>query len=347
MSGTLDARRSFPHSREGAFGVLSIEAPFATDESAPADVTALDRNHPQDMSPSSKSSFALCVSTFAVFGALAGCTSDVSNAERAHAKATLIDRTTQGLTVAALKNLTGTYGSACQDSPGGAWTLSLGAGGAPTTLSVLKGDTSCVLTVTGIESDRTYPAGIPFDLTTSFPSAAAFGSPKAFYGTAKISSVAYDASFTIDVVFSDDVSHVNAPVGAFHSTVTSSTVTSAGVLAPDYVPSVDRVMVARNSANVVTAVAGGAELLEQTHAADAYAIDRATLSGSPSFAEVDAVYAAATKTTLSAGAITTVLTTELVSAGDDLTGGLVRTLVLHRSSTGVSSYQLITLTIAP
>jgi hypothetical protein len=121
--------------------------------------------------------------------------------------ARVVDRTTRALSSGALLSVNGTYGAGCQDRAG-AWSVAVDGAAVldHAALTVLTNDVACALTLTELHTTSGLLAATPtLPLATSYPAApAVFGSPVAFYASAKLSAVTFAADFVLTLLYSDD-----------------------------------------------------------------------------------------------------------------------------------------------
>jgi hypothetical protein len=216
-------------------------------------------------------------------------------------------------------------------------------------LSVVQNNTACVLTLTELVADSTYALSPSIAMTGSYPvspSSVASGSSQ-FYVSAKLSATSFSGNFSISLAYSDDPAAVTAGVTASYLSVTGSGA-AAAVAAPTYTVAFDTAPaldVRVDAGYVVTQVSGKASLTDGATTGTGYVVDLGTLSASPTFADVDAVYNAGSPVTIS-GANPQVDGTAFSLVGVDLHTAAVRTLVIRNRVSGVSSYQAIRITFS-
>jgi hypothetical protein len=305
-----------------------------------------------DMSESSSSrgrSFVRSVPAALAF-ALSAAACAPSGPDSVWARAEVVDRTTQRLSVGALTSINGTYGGACMERSGG-WSVRV-SGVDPLTnpaLSVVTNDTACVLTVTSLVADQTYTASPSFDLTASYQGTASefqAAATTAFYGNLKLSAVSFASNFVVSVLYSDDVRAASNTIVAGHSSV-SATSSATSVTAPNYTIDFvsDAFTVLTDAGDVVTSVSGKVDLTDGSTTGSAYVVDVGTLAASPTFAEIDAAYAAGTPVAIG-GANPQINASAFSLVGVDLTTSAVRTILIKRVVSGVSAYQTFKVTFA-
>jgi hypothetical protein len=125
----------------------------------------------------------------------------------------LLDASRSALAIRTLKFVNGTYGSKCTERSGN-WSVSLGISAKDMdfpALSVVRGDATCTLAVTGIVGDEPFTALSAIDLTEAFAAnGTAFfstkGPPKdvVFFANAKLDTSAFERDFEIKLLVSDD-----------------------------------------------------------------------------------------------------------------------------------------------
>lgn len=296
----------------------------------------------------------LVLASFAALTALPGCAAEDSDVKP---RVEVIDRTRSALSAGSVAAVNGTYGSTCSGrnvDGSDPWTIDLG-NPANTTLSVRKNDADCVLTIVSLTAAGETFAGAPaiaLDTENAYePSASSFaveGGPLAFFGNAKISSLAFAADFTITVLVSDDpAASDSGNKGADYATQ-SATAESNAVPAPSYAISYTGFTVIKDVDNVVQSVGGGAQLTAGGVAGQEYAIHEGWLDGASSFADVDAAFAAAAKKGALSSLDGLVLpASDFALVGLDLDSAPKRTVILKNTMDGVASYQLLAVTFTP
>ncbi len=125
----------------------------------------------------------------------------------------LLDVSHAGLATGSLRFVNGTYGPTCAERSGN-WSVSLGVSAKDMDfpeLSVLRGDATCTLAVTGIVGDEPFTALSAIDLNEAFAAnGTAFvsskGTPKdvVFFANAKLDTSAFERDFEIKQLVSDD-----------------------------------------------------------------------------------------------------------------------------------------------
>lgn len=294
------------------------------------------------------------LASFAMLAALPGCAAEDSDVKP---RVEVIDRTRSALSAASVAAVNGTYGSTCsgRNADGSeSWTVDL-ENPSNTNLSVRKNDADCVLTIVSLTAGSDTFGGTPaiaLDAANAYKeSASSFAianGPLAFYGNAKISSLAFASDFTITVLVSDDPSASDSGDKGAEYATQSATAESNAVPAPSYSISYSGFTVIKDVDNVVQSVTGAAQLTAGGVAGQDYAIHEGWLDGASSFAEVDAAFAAAAKK----GALSSLDGLALPAAdfalvGLDLDAGPKRTVIIKNTMDGVASYQLLAVTFTP
>lgn len=301
-----------------------------------------------------------------VFSAACGMGAD----DKVHANVEVINHTKSALTAGGIASVNGTYSAACHGraSDGSdTWSVAVAQDALLDydLLAVDKNDNDCVLKLTELKmSDDTILtaesgsplAASPISMSTSY------GSPKSFidealdqfhfYGNAKHNAADFSGNFTISIVVSDvpDTDDTASTNNGSFATVSASSVTASDVHAPDATLNVssisysldsdDKVLSA--SGNVVVGTAGDYDATDWAVVAEA---DLVPAGSSLTFDEVDAAWnAASTKTTFGSYSIPA---SNFLSAGNDLTGGYSKWLILRRDEGGVPGYQAIKITFSP
>jgi len=251
----------------------------------------------------------------------------------------------------AVLSLDGTYTSCLERT--GAWSVRVAAN-APLTnteLSVISGDSGCVLAITSINADQAYATNTPVALSATYqvaPSsfAPASGNGVSFYANAKLNSAGFGANFVIAVVHSGDPSQVDAgAVSATYATV-QSTNQATVVSAPNYTISFTTgtpFTLQLDAAKTVLSASGAATLLDGAITGTTYVVDLGTLATTPSYLAVQAAFLAQTSHAIS-GANPTIPAANFGLAGVSLVNPVVRTVMVGRLVGGVLGYELIKVT---
>jgi hypothetical protein len=112
--------------------------------------------------------------------------------------------------------------------------------------------------------------------------------------------------------------------------------------APDYVTDEAGIGVQVDFNKLVTAVTGNLVLIAGIETGDDYVVHLGVLSDTSSFAVVDAAYTGGMPIPMGASPVN-VPATSLLAIGVDLTSPVIRTVIIHRADSGVSSYQVCTI----
>jgi hypothetical protein len=270
--------------------------------------------------------------------------------EAAPAEVTLVDRREAALSAASLISyVNGTY-SGCKNRAGN-WSLAVN--GTPTMdyapLSVVKGNSACQLAITAIKTtaDGLLSASSPITLSTTYSTARSFGLPIKYQVNAALSSSSFTSNFTLTLVFSADVTPILAGFGnTLYEVVSSTTGTASAVLAPTGTLAASGVSLLKSLLGVVTSVTGSYVITQGTNLADNYVVVLGSVGDT--YAEIDAAYQAGGKVALpqSIGGTLSIAANTLISLTDNLTGGLVRTIIIAKVTSGVTSYKKFTITFS-
>lgn len=279
----------------------------------------------------------------------------------------MVGSTAQAVTVAdytvPMTVLNGTYTGCAKHTNGEAWSIAM-VPGAPLpnpTLRVKKNDAACVLTVTSATDNSatpvTFQAGPAIPLATSFAALASSFTPtgdpsKRFYGNAKADTLTFSTNFNILFVYSDKANDVASTKAS--TQYVSGSATSALVPASDMSLNLDDITTDTDSAGVVTAAAGNAQLnlLPGTIMGDEYvivdgplpttwkALDDAFMAGS----NFNGYQPANSRVAVTNGGNIPALF--LINIGDTLPKTRVM-IVSHLGQAGIRSYQTFTITFQP
>jgi hypothetical protein len=299
---------------------------------------------------------AFTVSSLLALAAVSGgCSSSAD--EVVKPKLEVINQSKAALSMAdSITAIHGTYGGACSGRAvdgSDQWIVDR-AVPANTTLSVVKNDTACVLTMVSIDAGGASYAGASITMddgwsasSSAFALASGGDSSIKFYGNAMMSATSFTTDFVITVLVSDSPNASNAgEKGATGYATRSATLETGTVAAPDYTIGFGGFGVNKDIGNVVDAVYGYAQL----GAEDVTGEDFAIVSGAPaSFAEVDAAFNGVPGTH---GLISDLPSLKLDASGFalptvDLDDGPQRTVIIRHTEQGVSSYQLLLVTFTP
>jgi hypothetical protein len=269
------------------------------------------------------------------------------------ASAETINATSAALGAGTLLWANGTYGAGCV-SRSGNWSVRI-SGSDPmdnAALSVLQNNTACVLTLTGLVADQAYTASPSINMTTSYQgSASAFapasGGSLSFYGNAALSASTFASNFVVTILYSDNPNPGTGAVTGGYASV-SATSSATSVASPNYTLDLTTgaLTVLTDVNYVVQSVSGTANLVQGTITGGGYFVDQGTLPASPTFAQLDTAYTAATKTAMSGSNPQTIPASAFGLSGVDLTTSAVRTIVIQRVVSGVPAYQTFKITVS-
>lgn len=284
---------------------------------------------------------ALCL---AVGGCAAG--GDDADAEvSVSPKVQVIDRTSQALSTGALQWVNGTYGG-CRNRTG-AWSARISGVVAMTNsaVTVVKDDTDCALTVTGLFADVSY-TGTPSILlgTDYFATGSSFANlanPVAFYANAKADQLDFDVNFAITILFSDNVNSTTPAVTATYASVSSSANAETQVPAPNYTLSFTGLDVQTDVDNVVETATGDVAFVPGTRLGEFYVVNTNQTLGA-TFAIIDAAYAAGTAVAYPTDPANLIPADSFTLVG--VTLPVIRNIIVIHEVSGVESYEVIRVT---
>jgi hypothetical protein len=300
--------------------------------------------------------FAL-LSTFVGLAAGAtGCSASPSDNGTVSGHGEIINHTKSALHSGDITAIRGTYGAGCKNHTSGTdgWSVN------PlthSTLDVPKGNSDCVLTMTGLTASDTDYVGVAgatiamgadYKLTATAFKAVGLANDVVFYGNAMLTPADFSDNFAMSVLVSDDIGLGDAGAAPAPSWAVYSGSASAGTIpAPNYTFdfTAGSFALTKNSDNTVDTATGYAELTEGSNHGEDYAI----VAGSPTtFDEVDAAW---NGTTISGGSLGLLhlAASGFGLVGADLTSGQPRTVIIRHTDTdsSVSSYQIFAITFTP
>ena len=259
------------------------------------------------------------------------------------------------LTGAPVVSLDGVYTGCAGRS--GSWSIRVSGASALNhpTLSVVNGDSACILTVTHVNANEQFTAVPPIPLSTAYASAASlFVGPggETFRGNARLHDATFRSNFSLSLVHSVDPEEDDG-LSSFGSwaTVTGSVAVSS-VAAPDYTLGLTQgaaLAVQVDVAKLVVTATGSATLTDGATPGSAYVVDRGTLSVSASYETVASAYdvevAAGRERTIT-GANPTIAASEFGLTSVSLSSPVVRTVIVSRMVAGVRGYQLFRTTFS-
>ncbi|MDB4977039.1 MAG: hypothetical protein JWN48_5380 [Myxococcaceae bacterium] len=267
---------------------------------------------------------------------VAGCAEVEEDASSADV--TLIDHR-EALTSSEINFINGTYTN-CTSRTGN-WSLAVT--GTPTldytALSVIKGDTACTLAISGVNTsgDGLLAASSAISLGTSYGTARSFGNPIKYYANAMLSVANFSSNFTLTLLFSDDPRTATGSNTASYA-IATATASAQGVTAPNYTLDLTGVTVTTDINKVVQSVTGNLALSAGSATGDYYVL----VSGSvaDTYAAINTAYAAGSKVAMS----TSIAASGALANGVDLTSSVVRSVIIGKTTNGVTSYQKFAIT---
>jgi ice-binding like protein/Big-like domain-containing protein len=139
--------------------------------------------------------------------------------ELAHGRVAVVGRSAQSLTSATLESVNGSYGGGCVGRADAAWSLEIQSDVLldDEELSVIQGNTACVLTLTSLRTTGGVLTAVPpIVLSASFAlNASTFGVPLGFYAVASLDDPTFAGDFELTILYSDDA----AVAGAINTAV--------------------------------------------------------------------------------------------------------------------------------
>ena len=277
-----------------------------------------------------------------------GCDDDGGRATVYPSVSVVVSREALSVAAGTLRSANGTYGSGCVDRSG-SWSLAITAG-APLThpaLSVVKGNTGCVLTLHSLVADQEYLASPPIDMTAFYqPDSSSFApasSPISFHANACLDALTFATDFVVIILYSDDPTLSTGENHAFFEAVTASATASA-VPVPDYTIDLARLLVSTDGSNIVQTAVGTADLIDGSVTGQTYVVVSALTS--TTFVHVDDAYEESTQIAIS-GANPQIPAEDFSLIGLDLTVAQARYVILANIVNDVPSFQVITITFSP
>jgi hypothetical protein len=285
----------------------------------------------------------------------AACTMNAEE-EILQPNADLIDRSTHALTSGSLEWLNGTYGTGCKNPATGAaheatdaWSLRI-AGSADmdhAALKVVKGDSDCELTLTGIKGAAMYAADPAIAMGSSYKmsasSFAAGSDPRAFYANAKLSATSMAANFTVHVLFSDDLAAASPSNKDSSYAQFSGSFDGGSVAAPAY-SSVNTIALTATEDNHVSSTTGKLTLTVGAQAGEEYRVIDSELA-SATFASVDEAWNASgggAPAVAISGSPVDIASADIIADGSALPAA--RTVIVRHVEEGVPAYEIFPLT---
>lgn len=253
----------------------------------------------------------------------------------------LIDRTNPP-EVIPIECAAGTYTNCAQRT--GGFRVCTADSGYRSSLSVLRNDVDCRLTMSGLLAGDDFAATPPLTIGGSYAGWASlftgsFGAGEAaaaaFYANAKLSPVDFNADFSVFVLFASNLDHVS-PSAA--SGISSAYADDPQVPAPDYTLDFTGYEVKADAHRVVQSATGSVALVPGAHPGESYVTDSDQELGA-TFAHIESAYTAGTSAPLGS----TVTAFRLV--GETLPTR--RNLIILHAENGVRSYQVLRITFHP
>lgn len=270
-------------------------------------------------------------------------------------RASVIDAAARDLALGSVQELSGDYGVTCSQRSGG-WSLGLGSSPALSNppLSVLLGDSACVLSLTSMRlgegasselfyADAPLPIGGTY-LLTGIPFRKAPLGPVEFYANVRmLPDTSFSGDFAVQVIYSKDLGTASVGLNA-DPAVASASASAAGVPVPEYTLSTSGMSFRVDQLKVVQSVSGQIDLSPQGTSGQAYAIDPDTLGVAPTYAAVDAAFALGTKIPISG--VNSIPAEAFGLVGLSLAVPVRRNLLIANEQSGARSYQVITITFS-
>lgn len=282
--------------------------------------------------------------------AMVGCAGADTSAGSTVPEGEVLGTASSSLSNGSIQWVNGTYTNCVNHT--GSWSARVSGVATMTNgaLTVVKNDTTCVLSMTGIYADQLYGATPALALGTSFAAvASSFGSGAAqFSANARLDSVQFAADFQLSLVYGDTTTApTSVVVNSAYATVQASTVTT-GVSPPNYTIDTSSFLFQIDAIGLVTGVSGSAQLTNGTNTGTTYAIDMGTLPASPTYLQVGVAWITAVTTQKPiTGANPAVPSSQFGVLGLNLlSSSQVRTLIVQRTVAGVSAYQLFRITFS-
>jgi hypothetical protein len=270
------------------------------------------------------------------------CSRD-ADADTVNGRVVIVDRTVQGLTLAELESVDGTYTGCRGRTDADPWSIAI-AGGATLAndpLTVVVNDLACQLTLTDLVTtgEGTLAASTPIELSDMYGmDAASFGSPILFYANARITPADFSVAFVLDILFSDTpVADPRTVIAAL--AVVTSTATAEAVPAPDTALDLSGFTFETDFNDVVTTFEGDAVLTAGSVPGQEYVLVQGTVGSG--YDEVEAAFIAGTPAAVPG----TIAAADFMVSGD-VTVSVVRTLIISNTVSGVTSYQVFAITFS-
>lgn len=251
--------------------------------------------------------------------------------------------------------LNGSYGAGCVGRTGN-WSVPMVSLNQTTnpTLDVIRGNTACELTLQSVRvgeaedsaqllfSDWPVPLGGSF-FASPIPFRRSPADSISFFANVRIDpDASFQSDFVIRFEYSDKPTSAGTSQGSSFSTQSASA-SSLGMAAPNYVPQVGGLDIKVDVNYIVQSIEGVMRLYKGTNVGSVYAVTAAPLSQTPTFDEVNQLFATAAQIDITTSPV-------LIDAaafqlqGVDLTSPVKRTIIIASGTPAARSYQLLTIT---
>lgn len=258
-----------------------------------------------------------------------------------------------------VQEVTGTYGEGCEGRHG-AWSLGATATTplAHAALSVVKDNSSCVLSVDGIRigadigTSVLYVPKSPIPLEGGYCKApVGFGTSVSadaslFVNVSLLPDITFNSDVTIQVVFAHDAKGASESKPATPAASVGASASVEGVVSPDYVALLTNLLVRTNLLGIVTTVTGSIDINAGQQPGDSYCVVPRGLGPNPTYLEIDAAFRASVATPCT-GSHQSIPWTQLNLLGIPLLQSVAeRTIIIAREVNGVRAYQTLNVKIA-
>ncbi len=265
-----------------------------------------------------------------------------------------IDHFTSALSLGSLLEVNGSYGTNCLNRSG-SWSTGIAGFSSLTNpqLSVIKDDTACDLSLSSLRigtvmTNKLYSPASAMALGSSYANSGTAlkddpMNPIAMYLNARITpDLSFTSDFTIQMVYSDDPRLATGTKAASYG-IAQSSVSAGSVTPPDYTLSLSNLSIEADAGNIVLSVSGTADLTDVMTTGQQYAITSTNLGATPTIAEVEADFAAATQYAIS-GANPSIPGARFNLGSQNLTNGVTRNLIIQNLVSGTASYERFLIT---
>lgn len=265
-----------------------------------------------------------------------------------------IDHFTSALSLGSLLEVNGVYGANCLQRTG-SWSAGIAGFSSLTNsaLSVIKDDTACELSLSSLRigtvmTNSLYSPASAMALGSSYANNGTAlkddpMNPISMYLNARITpDLSFAGDFTIQMVYSDDPRLATGTKAATYG-VAQSAVSAGSVTPPDYTLSLANLGIEVDAGDVVLSVSGTGDLTDVLTTGQQYAITSTNLGATPTIAQVEADFAAATPYAIT-GANPSIAASRFNLVGQDLTSGVTRNLIIQNLVSGTASYERFLIT---